>query len=796
MVVATLALGVGANAAMLSVLSGIFGAPAGLQDPSYLRRLYLSPDASPEPGVVPRARDEFSYPEVSSIEQMLGSEQMLAVWSEPEEKTVARGESPQSARVTFVSEDFFAALGVPVARGRFFAAGEGAVEAPTRVVVLSHAFWQRAFSGDPDALGATLAVEDTAYTVIGIAAEGFRGLDVTAADLFLPIGAFPAQGQRGLAWYQWGSGYFQLATRLPSAMGEAELLERATVGYRAQPDIRGYRTDRSLSMLAGPIVEARGPGYVDGSVPISVRIAGVTGMVLLIACANVVNLLLVRSSRRRREIAVRLALGVSRGRLFRQLLTESVVLAALAGGAACLVGSWGGSILRGVLLPDTEWARPVVEPFSLALVMLGAAGCGVLVGVASGMAGTRTIATAAFRASGSGGGRRNPVLRTGLLAAQGALSMVLLVGAGLFVRSLGELDALDLGYDTDQLVRASVSIRGGDPDPTPLRETAAVLAATRGVTGVALASSTPMGGWSSSTIFLDGRTTPISSPSPSYNQVTPEFFDVAGMSLLAGRSFERGESGVAVVNQTLAELIAPGGDAIGQCLRLGDANAACTRVVGVSENARRGMVLIEEPRPLFFLPLGDRVAVAASGPGVLREPTAILIRVDGDPRSVAATARAELERSFDPGVVRVDRISDALAPQLRPWRLGAQLFTAFGVLALLVTAVGFYSVMAYSVQQRTHEMGVRIALGARVHDVVRLVLREGVGVVLLGVLAGVGVALALGRLVESLLYGVNARDPVAMAAAGAVLLAVGVAACLVPAVRATRVDPVRALSAE
>jgi predicted permease len=784
MVVSTLALGVGANAAVYSVLSGIFGLPAGLQDPETLRRLYLAPPPSASPDTPPTASDQFSYPSFATMDEAVGKSGAMAAFSESSEATATWNGANSSAQVTWVSDDYFSVLGVEPSRGRLFAPEEGAIAIPTRVAVLTHDFWTAAFGADPDVVGGSVAIDDTTYTVIGVASAGFQGLDLGRTDVFLPLSVAPFSGQPaiGLAWYQWGSSHLGVVARLGTRDAEARLMEQATVGYRGQPPIRGYLIDENDVVLAGPIVEARGPGQLEGAIPISIRAAGVSAMVLLIACANVASLLLVRAMRRRREFAVRRALGVSRGRLFGQLLTESFLLALVAGGAACFVGVWGGSQLRSLLFPDVHWARPILESRSVALVLLIATIGGLLAGVAPALFGSD--ASSALKTRSSGGGARWLGVRTAMLVAQGSLSMVLVVGAALFVRSLGQLDALDLGYETDRLIRASTTVRGaaaraGAP---AIREAAQVMAVLPGVEGVALSSSLPMGGNSSTALFVDLETR-ITEPSPIYLSVTPGFFEVAGMELLEGRTFEPDEAAVAVVNESLARRLSPSGHAIGTCIFLGEPTAECTRVVGVAEDARRGRI-VEEQELMFFTPLEEG-----------RE-TAILARFTGDWTPVAASLRSQLERTFDPTVVRVERMSDALAPQLRPWRLGAQLFGAFGLLALLVTAVGVYSVIAYSVSQRTQEMGVRIALGARLENVLGLVMRDALGVIGLGIVFGVAAALAMGKLVAALLYGLSPRDPVAMSAAAAVLLVVGIVGSLIPALRATRVDPVKALASE
>jgi putative ABC transport system permease protein len=788
MVVLTLALGVGANAAMYSVLDGLFGVPAGIANPDGLKRLYL---ASPENFNSPegiRASLEVSYQTFSAFEEAVGERATLAAWAEPSEGTISRDDEEQPARISWVTHDYFSVLGIDAFRGRLFAPEEGRVDAPAQVAILSHSFWTRAFDSDPGAIGRTVAVNDTTYTVIGVAGDGFRGLDVARTDVFLPLGTFPGSGQPafGLAWYQWGSSYLRVVGRFDDALSGA-VTERATLGFRSQPEIRGYRFDTTDVVLAGPIVEALGPGRQDAAIPISTRTAGVTLVVLLVACANAASLLLVRASRRRREIAVRLALGVSRKRLFAQLLTEIVLLALIASAVAVAVGAWGGSTLRRLLLPDVTWAQPTVEPRLLVLALGVAVATGLLAALAPGFYSLRTDTQSALKAGAREGSSRRSLARSALLVTQAALSVVLVVGAALFVRSLGRLDAIDLGYEAEQLVR--VWIRSSartttlfQENPSAVSRAAANLSRLPGVIGSAQAYHYPMGGYSGGAVFFPGELTPVE-PGPSANEVSPEFFHVTGLQIVAGRTFEPGEAGVALVNEMMAATLWPGQDAVGQCFARRSPTADCTRVIGVVQNAHL-RTIIEEPVLQYFVPLEEGRA------------RAIAIRFNGDWRIIVTSARAELERTFDAELVSVDRMSDGLAPQLRQWRLGAEMFTAFGLLALIVTAVGIYSVTSYTVSQRTHEMGVRIALGARIADVLRLVIAQGIGVILVGIALGITIALALGRLIASLLYEVQPRDPMAMTAAAAVLLAVGVLASLIPALRAARVDPVRALSAE
>lgn len=792
--VLTLALGVGANAAVFSVLDRMFGQPpAGVSEPEGLRRLYVHlPENSFNP-VFPF----FNYAAFSAIDEAVSGAVEVAAWTSSSESTIHEGRRELTVRTSYVTHDYFSVLGVDAARGRLFGPEEAGVEVPAPVAVISHALWERAFARDAEVLGRTLELDSASFTVIGVAAEGFAGLDLSYTDVFFPLSTFPAQGQMGFAWYEWIGNYFHAVARLPGGGDDRLLAEMATAGYHRQEGPEPYfNIDTTATVLTGSVIAARGPGRRAGSthqrqaVSVSVRTGGVSVILLLIACANVAGLLLVRATRRRREIAVRLALGVSRARLLSQLITEGMVLASLAAAAAVLLAAWGGAVLRRMLLPDVHWAGPALDARTVVFALGSAALVGLVAALAPALQSRRVDVSAGLKSGGRESGSPRSLLRSGLLAGQAALSIVLLVGAGLFVRSLGNVAALRLGFDVEELAWINPGrFVDAEEEPAGLRtHVASRLAELPGVSGAALARVPPMLGNAFTKVFLPGGDSlPLPPESyPGYNTVSPGFFAVTGMRILEGRGFDDGEEdGVVVVSETMARTLWPGESALGQCLRLGDPDGPCSEVIGVVEDSRRRQV-IEEPTLQYFRP---RRADAAGG--------MILLRVD-PPRwsSVAQAARAELLPRFEERSVRMGRMTEALEPQLRPWRLGAQLFTAFGALALVVTVVGVYSVMAYAVSQRTHEMGVRMALGAKLRDVLRLVVGEGVRVVALGAALGVAAALALGRLVESLLYGVTPRDPWAMAVAAAALLATGALASLVPAWRAGRVDPSQVLRQE
>ena len=788
-VVVTLAIGVGANAAVFSFLDRVFvRPPGGVEDPGGIRRIYHQFERTGS-GLMTMASQ--NYPSYATIRDAVAGSADVVAYTSPSNRTLGADDESISVGASWVTGNYFATLGVRPALGRLFAPSDTNMADANPVAVISHTLWQSAFAMDSSAVGRSVELGGTRFTIIGVAGRNFAGIDITTAQVFLPMATFPVQPQRGVPWYQDSGNYLQTFTRVRSDAGDAAVFARAAIAYNAQPQIPGYRRDSNTTLVAGPISAARGPSAAGQEVSISTRLGGVSLLVLLIACANVANLLLVRATTRRREIAVRLAMGVSHGRLVSQLLTESLLLASIGGAAALAIAWWGGRALRSALLPNVQWAGGSLDLRVIAFTGFVSIAAGVAAGLAPAVHTRKTSLVDALKGGAREGGHHRSRLRNGLLVAQTALAVVLVAGAGLFVNSLGNVRAIRLGYAVDSLVY--VNTAGAQPVEVDQAITALAGALTRveGVRGTAYSSSTPMGGWTGFRIGLPGRDSIplLDGPDryPMMNWVSSSFFPTVGMRIVAGRAFDDSERGVVVVNETMAKTFWPGEDPLGKCILMGGPAAQadpCTYVVGVSENASRYRV-IEEPNMQYFLPNRGQARV-------------LIVRVEPD-RAVAVAVHAQAElKNLLPGVrtVTATRMRDRVDQQLRPWRLGAALFTVFGALALAVAAVGVYSVIAYSVSQRTHEMGVRIALGARAADVLRLVVREGARVLLIGIALGVGTALAAGKLIASLLYGVTPRDPVVMVFAALVLIAVGVVASLVPAWRAARADPLVALRAD
>jgi predicted permease len=639
------------------------------------------------------------------------------------------------------------------------------------------------------------------FEVIGVAPAGFTGVDLDRVAAWIPLSA-AAEGIGGPEWYrEWNMRWVQVLGRLrpgvaiPQASADATLAHAQALAARPNAPAT---TNGEPRAIFGPLLRERGPRQTE-SAKVATWLAGVSFIVLLIACANVANLLLARAMRRRREIAVRLALGVGRARLVGQLMTESLVLAALGGVAALLLAQWGGGLLRAVLLPDVAWVGGLGDARMVGFTATAVVLSGVLSGLAPVLQATRSDLAGALKAGTREGSYQRSRLRTTLLVAQAALSVVLLVGAGLFVRSLRNVRSLDLGYSADRVLFVDVDMRG--LGYTPAEEVGLYerlherLRTLPGVERASLAASTPF----YSSIVPDMIIPPwdslptLPSGGPYLNAVSHDYFAVMGTRIARGRGFTEedrlGAPRVAIVSETMARVMWPGQDALGKCIKLSDsATTPCSEVVGIAPDGHWRDIR-REPAMQLYVPLEQK-----QWTGNLR---ALFLRPRGDRAVVAQQVRREVQAEAPKlPFVDVRLLQDLVDPEVRPWQLGATMFGVFGGLALLLAAVGLYGTIAYTVTQRTHELGVRVALGAQSTDVIRLVVGQGVRIAVVGIALGAGIALAGGRAVRALLFDISPNDVTVFATVTVVLLLVSVAASLIPAWRAARVDPNIALRAD
>jgi putative ABC transport system permease protein len=789
-IVLTLALGIGVNSAMFSLMDTIFlRPPQGVTHPERLHRLYRQRVfvGYKEPVYAPR----FDYPHYAATTNAIDGHGMAAIFLPPRQVNMGRAEGAPRASLMYASASYFDLLGVHPAMGRAFTVDEDRLGSGVNVAVVSDAFWRRELRADPKVIGSTITLGRSKYSIIGVAPRDFTGVELDAVDVWVPIATFAGFGPAPWWKSQIVNG-FQVLVQLDSTLGLTAVENKLTQLFR-QPNLINGKADTATIVRFGPILAARGPGERIQEVRIASRIVGVAIIVLLIACANVVNLLLARAVRRRREIAVRLAMGISRARLIRLLVAESVLLAAMAGLAAILAAAWGGALLRKLLLPDIHWGTSPMQWRVLAFTLAIAFATGVGAGLIPALQSSDPDLTKALKAGSREGSPQRSRLRSSLVAIQAALSVLLLVGAALFAKSLSNVRELDIGYTASQLVFGGLGFDDSNKErsarvATILGEVAVRLRSAPGVAAVALSGNQPMGGISFLRYTADGAVE-NKTLTPTFNAVSPEFFATTGTRLLKGTGLSGTEGAPeVVVNEAFANALWPGQNPLGKCIRFGERNvdATCFVVVGVSQTARENSV-IEDPRPQYYLPL--KASLISDWPA----GTLVVRTQPGATQPVVNEMRRLLKDAFPGGVPRITLMSDALENQYRPWRLGATLFATFGGLALIVAAVGIYSSVSYGVSQRVHEFGVRVALGARTTDVVAHVVGQGLRIVSMGIGLGAVLTLAAGRLVASLLYGVSPNDPAAMAIVAGILIVVSIVAALSPAWRAARVDPMTAL---
>jgi predicted permease len=648
-------------------------------------------------------------------------------------------------------------------------------------------------------IGSSIVFDNAQYTIVGIAPPGFTGPELHAAEAWIPMSVASANVTTN--WPQsWNAQWLKIVARVKPSMTDRQIHDDLTAV------LRNSYTGKNKSLRAGevdvrPLWFDRG-GKPSAAVDVSRWLLGVAMVVLLIACANVANLLLARGVSRRREIAVRLALGVSRGRLTRLLLAESTLLAVIGGLGAVGLAYAGSRVMRTTLLHDIAWPESTIDPRLLAFTALIAITTGLVVGVVPALHASRPDVAAALVGSARGGVALRSRLRTSLVMTQAALSVILLVGAGLFVRSLWKVRNLDHGFQPDRVIvgRMSWPSTGGGPeDAEHVRQKQLI---RRGLERVqrmpevehaAIAVGTPFISGFSVDLKVPGRDSIPNLPGggPYVSAVTSDYFATVGARLLRGRVFRanegEGTERVVVVNETMARALWPNEDAVGKCVITGDSETRCSQVVGIVADARR-FGLREKPAMQYYVPFGQEKGFGGS---------AILVRPTGSLSALLEPVRRMLvDVAPDLLFARVETLQDNLDPQVRPWRLGATMFGIFGALAMIVAAIGLYSVIAYGVTQRRHELGVRVALGARTSNIIALVVRSGMATSIVGVAIGIVAALLGGRFIESLLFDTSAHDPLVFAGVATVLAAVSLIATLVPAGRAARVDPATALRAD
>ena len=825
-VIVTLALGIGANTAIFSVIHSVLLSSLPVRDPQQLVFLTHPDEQGLEIGFGDGDRDFVTWPEFQQLERRNPVfSGLLAVSSFTarivvELRTSDSAANGTSAGVSLISGSYFSVLGVTPVLGHAFGPEVDRLRDANPVAVISYAFWQDRFGGAPDVIGRKIRILKTSYDIVGVAPPQFHGETVGAnPDIWVPLTMqseiFPGSDYLSpetspFRKTEWLQAMGRLKPGITPAQAKAgielefhQMMEAQTGGMSADDKQRFLNQHLAVTPGSHGASTLRG----DFGKPLQILMV-VVGLILLIACANVANILLARSAARQKEISVRIALGAGAPRLFRQVLTESILLAAIGGAVGLLLAQWADAALLHIVSSTSNPVRIDLRPdsailaFTLGVSLL----TGIVFGLAPALQATRVDLNSVLK--GTSRGATGATTRPGriplgkmLVIAQVALSLLLLVVAGLFLRSFRNLSDARLGYDRDHLLEFFVNPRSyGYPAAAipPLdRSILSGIHAIPGVRGATLIDNPLMGGMDSrSPVTIEGqKPLPEDEAHARWSMVGPDFFSTTGIPILEGREMTDGDSGnrqrVGVINETMARKFFPHSDPIGQRVFVHTTSGEVPfTIVGVARDAKQRSPK-EKPSPRFYVPYFNPIGSDWTA------GAAIVVRTAGDPSSVSSAIRSVMGQAAPdiPAVVMTtlnQRLSDSLVTE----RMIADLSGAFGMLAVVLVCIGLYGVMAYATSGRTREIGVRIALGAQRSGILWLVLRESLLLVLIGVGIGVPLVFAAGRWISSLLFGLQPADPAALAFAIALMFVIAVLASYIPARRATRVEAMAALRQE
>jgi len=784
--VVTLALGIGANTAIFTVVNAALLRSLPYREPDRLVHLW---ETNQQQNIDQR---EASYPDYLDWKTQTQSLDSVAGYNAGGATLTERG-APEQIGAARVTSNFFDLLGVEPVLGRAFLPGEDR-PGGERIAILSHGLWQRSFAGDPNVLGQSVTLNGNAYTIVGVLPARFQFAKAGMTDVWLPLN--PGDWQVSRRYMHW----LKVIGRLkPGVTREQAQDDMTVIGHRIEQEnpqshtATGIRVVSLHDEIVGPVK------------PLLLVLLGAVGFVLLIACANVANLLLARAAGRRKEVAIRAALGASRSRLIRQFLTEALVLALAGGAAGLLWAEWGVRLLVAAIPRSLINFMPYLEGLTIDFKVLGFT-CAVtlLTGVVFGLAPALQSAKHSLQEAMTEGGRASAGstrarLRALLVISEVALALVLLVGAGLMLASFMRLLKVDPGFDPNNLLTFQLTL----PYKTYSDDHRAVafheqllqrIEALPGVKSAATVSVLPLVGGNTGHFFIEGQPRPAPGTEIEANirTVSASYFRTMSIPLVKGRNFteadRQGSPSVVMINRTLADLAFPDRDPIGQHITFTFTGDTRWQIVGVAGDEKVVSLDARTTPIIYFAYLQD-----------LERYMSVVARTASDPASLVGAIRREVQ-TLDPDLplnspaTMEQVISNSQAAFVR--RYPALLIGVFAMVALLLAAIGIYGVVSYSVTQRTHEIGIRMALGARRRDVLALVIRQGASLILAGVSTGVIAALALTRFLSSLLFGVSATDPATFAMLSAVLAAIGLLACYIPARRATKVDPMIALRYE
>ena len=793
--VLSLALGIGLNTAIFTLVNTLFLNPLPVDRASELVAVFTvdAKNSSPFGNLLQTSYQNYKdYRDTNSV--FTG----LAAYSFPLAVTATVGSSPEPLFLEMVTGNYFEVLGVRPARGLLFGPDDDRVPGASPKIVLAYNVWQRRYGSAPDMIGKSITVNGAPFTVVGIAPNGFHGVN----SLFGPDGWVPTMMYNQVLSAQFRGWMderralvFSLAGRLkPGVTMPQASANLAVIAKSLEQTYPLPNEGRSASLM--PLAQATiFPGVREGLMAGTALLMTIVGLVLLIACSNIANLLLARATSRRQEIAVRLALGASRARLIRQLMTESVLLGLFGGLFGLVVAYWARNLIWSTRPPffALNFVDPELDTRVLIFALVISVLTGVLFGLVPALASSKSDVVTAIKDQSRAAGRRRRTfgLANMLIVAQVALSLVALITAALFLRSSRAAANIDPGFDTQHvaLMLVSPGQQGYDVDHSQqfFRAVSERVNAIPGVRSATWATNLPLFGGNSRSVFIEGheQERQMAGILTLVNSVDTRFFETTGIAMLQGRDFTDADRAdtqpVAIINEAMARKYWPNDSAIGKRFRF-YTEKEYREVVGVVKTVKY-VTLGEAPQAAAYFPLRQS-----------QNDTMILYaRAAGDPTSILGAMQQQI-RAIDQHVPiqNAQRVRDVIDQSLWAVNLGAGLLAVFGVLALALACIGLYGVMAYSVGQRTQEIGLRMALGAEPGRVLGLVMRQGLTLVGAGVVAGLAGAFGVSRLISSLLFG-SASDPVAFIGAALALVLVASIASAVPARRASRVDPLKAL---
>jgi predicted permease len=797
--VLSLALGIGANTAIFTIINAVFLHPLPVEEPARLAEMFtrdtLTVDANTNFQLTGT-----SLPNYEDYRDQNTVFSGLAVVTFPIPLNWGGQAEPQQLNASLVSGNFFDVLGVKPYRGRTFIADGDKKIGGNPEVVLSYSLWARRFGSDDKFIGQTISLNGTPYTVVGIAPPNFKGIvslgrpdvlwiPVTMRDYVLTGQLKDLENNRR---FRWTSIVGRLKPQVSVAEAQAAMKTVAAGLEKEYPRDNKGRTVELYPLNETALgINQRKQFSLAGGV-----LMAVVGLVLLIACVNLANLLLAQAAKREKELSIRAAMGAGRFRLVRQLLTESTVLSLLGGLAGLLVAYWGRNLLwsfRPPFLPDGSIDLSF-DARVLGFTVLISVLTGLLFGIIPAIRASGTDVNEVLKTGGRGGalGWTHNRLRGLLVISEIALALVALVGSGLFLRSMQNAQQFNPGFESQNLFQVNFDLGAlrydADHGQQFFRDVIERAKTVPGVVGASVSANGIFGGGISATIFREGEQTDPNNRGTLVNldEVTPGHFATARIPLLSGRDFtdyDRGNTTlVVVINQAMANLVWPGQDPLGKRFAVVQ-EPNLLQVVGVVGTTVIGQIG-EDPQPVAYFPMRQQYSPVAT----------LVVRTTGNPESLLGAVRTQVQQ-IDKNLAFTNgqTVQQLLGQGLWPARMGAALLGLFGALALILASIGIYGVLAYSVAQRTSEIGLRMALGAQPRQVLGLVLRQGMLLALIGATVGIVVALPVARMAGGLLYGVSATDPLTYAGITLLLMGVAVLACYLPARRATRIDPLVAL---